>query len=94
MGYAVVAGWGELPAGWDFVEVAGVAADSRDRVFAFNRGEHPVIIFDRDGRFLESWGEGLFTRAHGLTIGPDDSVYCTDDLGHTVQNSLPRGSSS
>ena len=50
MHYEVVAGWGELPEGWRFVEVAGVATDSRDRVFVFNRGDHPVMIFDRDGR--------------------------------------------
>jgi DNA-binding beta-propeller fold protein YncE len=80
-----------LPDGWRFVEVAGVAVDSRDRVFVFNRGEHPLLVFDRDGRFLSSWGEGLFARAHGLTIGPDDSVYCTDDLDHTVRKFTSEG---
>jgi DNA-binding beta-propeller fold protein YncE len=77
--------WGSLPAGWSFVEVAGVATDSQDRVYVFNRGEHPVIIFDSDGHFLSSWGEGQFQRAHGIFIGPDDAVYCTDDLDHTIR---------
>ena len=77
--------------GWRFVEVAGVATDSRDRVFVFNRGDHPVIIFDREGRFIGSWGEGLFVRPHGITIGPDDAVYCTDDLDHTVKKFTPEG---
>src|SRR5690242_10680843 len=89
--FEVRVGWAELPEGWRFVEVAGVATDSRDRVFVFNRGDHPVVIFDREGRFLGSWGEGLFARPHGITIGPDDAVYCTDDLGHTVRNSTPEG---
>ena len=89
--YEVRPEWGKLPEGWHFVEVAGVATDSRDRVFVFNRGDHPVIVFDRDGRFLESWGENCFTRPHGLTIGPDDSVYCTDDLDHTVKKFTPEG---
>src|SRR5580704_8821158 len=84
-------GWGVLPDGWRFVEVAGVATDSRDRVFVFNRGDHPIIIFDRDGRFIGSWGEGVFNRPHGLTIGPDDAVYCTDDIGHTVRKFTPEG---
>src|SRR5436305_10098481 len=83
--------WGVLPDGWRFVEVAGVATDSRDRVFVFNRGDHPVVIFDRDGRFLGSWGEDLFVRPHGITIGPDDTVYCTDDLDHTVRKFTPEG---
>src|SRR5262245_24327853 len=84
-------GWGTLPDGWRFVEVAGVAADPRDRVFVFNRGEHPVIIFDREGRFVGSWGENLFARPHGITIGPDDAVYCIDDLDHTVKKFTPKG---
>lgn len=84
-------GWGELPDGWDLVEVAGVATDSRDRVFVFNRGEHPVVIFEADGRFVGSWGQGRFARAHGITIGPDDAVYCTDDLDHTVKKFAPDG---
>ena len=44
--FEVVEGWEKLPEGWSFVEVAGVATDSKDRVYAFNRGEHPMIVFD------------------------------------------------
>ena len=76
--------WAQLPPGWSFNEVVGVATDSRDRVFVFNRGEHPVIVFDREGKFLRSWGEGSIVRAHGIHIGPDDAVYLSDDLDHTV----------
>lgn len=83
--------WGRLPAGWTWNEVSAIAVDSRDRVFAFARCEHPVTIFDRDGTFLGSWGEGVFARPHGLHIGPDDSVYCTDDLDHTVRKFTPDG---
>jgi DNA-binding beta-propeller fold protein YncE len=84
-------GWEILPDGWRFVEVAGVATDSHDRVFVFNRGEHPVIIFDRDGRCIGSWGKSRFVRPHGIAIGPDDTVYCTDDLDHTVKKFTPSG---
>ena len=61
-----------------------MATDSADNVLVFNRGEHPVIVFDRHGRFLRSWGEGVFRRPHGIRVGPDDSVYCIDDFGHCV----------
>jgi hypothetical protein len=83
--YEAVESWPDLPEGWSFGEVVGVATDSNDRVFAFNRGEHPVIVFERDGRFLRSWGEGTIVRAHGIHIGPDDAVYLSDDQGHTVR---------
>ena len=83
--YEAVPDWGRLPEGWSLKEVAAVAVDSQDRVYAFSRGEHPICVFDRDGNFLTSWGEGLFSRAHGLHMGPDDSLWCTDDGDHTVR---------
>jgi DNA-binding beta-propeller fold protein YncE len=89
--YAPVDGWGRLPDGWRYVEATAVAVDSRDRVYVYNRGEHPVIVFDRDGTFLRSWGEGQTVRAHGITIGPDDSVWLTDDGAHTIRQFTAEG---
>jgi DNA-binding beta-propeller fold protein YncE len=83
--YDVVENWAKLPAGWSFREVAAVGVDAHDNVYCFNRGEHPMIIFDRDGNFLRSWGEDLFPRAHGITMAPDDTIFCTDDGDHTVR---------
>ena len=83
--------WAKLPPDWSFVEATAVAVDSQDRVFVFNRGEHPVIVFDPDGTLLHSWGQGLFTRPHGITIAPDDTLFLTDDLGHNVRQFTPDG---
>jgi NHL repeat-containing protein len=83
--YTATAGWGKLPDGWTFVEATAAAVDSKDNVYVYNRGAHPVIIFDRQGRFLRSWGEGMTSRAHGITIGPDDTVWLTDDGNHTIR---------
>jgi len=89
--YKAVPDWAHLPAGWSFVEVVGIAVDSRDRPFVFCRGEHPVIIFEPDGTFVGSWGEGEFVRPHGITIGPAGEVWCADDKGHTVSKFTPEG---
>ena len=83
--YDVVEGFEKLPPGYSWTDAAAVAVDSRDRVYVFNRGEHPMIVLDREGNFLNSWGEGVFPRAHGVTIGPDDTLYCADDGDHTVR---------
>lgn len=83
--YEVAEGWGRLPDGWSFREVAAVGVDRQDRVYVFNRGEHPMMVFDREGTFLRSWGEGIFRRPHGIHMGPDDTIYCTDDGDHTVR---------
>jgi DNA-binding beta-propeller fold protein YncE len=89
--YTVVEGWGKLPDDWRYVEATSVGVDRKDNVYVFNRGQHPVIVFDRDGNFLRSWGEGLVRRAHGITIGPDDSIWLTDDGNHTVRQFTPEG---
>jgi DNA-binding beta-propeller fold protein YncE len=90
--YEVVEAWEQLPPGYVHRDVAGVAVDREDRVFLICRGDHPVIVYDRAGNFLRSWGEGLFTyRTHGITVGPDDTVYCTDDGNHTVRRFTPDG---
>ncbi len=91
MHYQVDENWLLLPEAARFVEVAGVATDSRDRVYVFCRGKTPVLVFDREGRLQFSWGEGLFARPHGITIGPDDAVYITDDLDHTIRKFTPDG---
>lgn len=82
--YEVRADWAKLPTGWRFLEVVDVAVDSRDRVYVFSRGEHPVTIFDPEGNFLSSWGEGLFKRPHGMTLGPKDTLWVADDGAHVI----------
>ena len=37
MKFEPVVGWGALPDGWRYVEVAGVAVDKKDNVFCFSR---------------------------------------------------------
>jgi DNA-binding beta-propeller fold protein YncE len=77
--------WGELPDGWRFGDVAAVGVDRHDNLYVFARGDHPMTVFDRDGHFLRSWGEGVFKRPHGVHMGADDTIYCTDDGDHTVR---------
>ena len=89
--YEPAEGWMKLPPGWVTKDVAAVGVDRWDNVYAFNRGEHPMIVFDRDGNFLRSWGEGVFSRAHGVHLGPDDSIYCTDDGDHTMRKCTLEG---
>ena len=81
----------KLPAGWTFLGVAAIGIDSKDRVYVFSRGAHPVIVFGQDGSFIRAWGEGMFPRPHGITMAPDDTLYLTDDGDHTVKHCPPEG---
>src|SRR5262245_26414723 len=89
--YEPVENWAKLPPGWSFKEIGGVGVDRHDNVFVFNRGEHPMIVFDCDGNFLRSFGEGMFPRAHGVFMAPDDTIWLTDDGDHTVRQCTLEG---
>jgi streptogramin lyase len=82
--YEVAVGWGKLPAGWSFGWIPAVACDSKDNVFVYSRSEHPLVIFDRDGNFLDTWGDDLLKDAHGLWIDDEDNVFCTERNTHCV----------
>ena len=75
--YEVIHDFPKLPAGETFGMVSRVATDSQDRVYVFQRKDPPVVVFDRDGKYLGAWGSGEVTDPHGLKI-IDDVVYTTD----------------
>jgi streptogramin lyase len=89
--YEVLEGWEQMPEGLVVHRVAGVACDSQDRVYVFNRGAHPMIVFDKDGKFLNAWGEGMFVGPHGIFIDRHDNLWLADDKDHTVHKFTPDG---
>src|SRR5438105_3070543 len=82
--YRPVPDWAKLPADVRLGEVSAVATDSADRVYVFHRGPRPVLVFDRDGRFLRSWGDDVVKTAHGLRIDRDGNVWVTDVGNHQI----------
>jgi DNA-binding beta-propeller fold protein YncE len=76
--YELVEGWGQLPEGWEWGQVGAVAMDSEDNVHVFTRAAHPYMVFDRSGKLIDHWGEGIFEDAHGICITPDDTIYFVD----------------
>ena len=76
--YEVREDWARLPAGVE-VPAASVTVDRRDRVYCFSRSqEHPVLVFDRDGNHLASWGAGLFAFPHTIRADRDDNLWLVD----------------
>src|SRR5437763_1013338 len=75
--YEVVRDFFKLPPGQSFGMISRVAADAQDRIYVFQRKDPPVVVFDRDGKYLGAWGSGEVTDPHGLKIVVD-IVYTTD----------------
>lgn len=86
--YAVDKSWGRRDGGVAQFGVAqGVYGDRNDRVYVFQRSPTAVVlVFDRSGRLLSTWGEGAFSSPHGIFINDRDEVFVTDagPGGHTV----------
>ncbi|MYD91502.1 MAG: hypothetical protein F4Y08_14415 [Caldilineaceae bacterium SB0662_bin_9] len=89
--YEVAEGWFKPPNGWTFGWIAAVACDSQDRVHVYSRSEHPMVVFDREGNFLASWGEDVLQDAHGIWIDGEDQVWCTERNTHCVRKFSPAG---
>lgn len=83
--------WGNLPEGWIYKEATAVAVDANDRVYVFNRGTAPMVVYDTDGNMVDHWGEGIFKNPHGVSIAPDGNLWCVDNGDSTVRKMSPSG---
>lgn len=82
-----------MPPGWKFGRVSAVAANASGEVYVFHRGlkADPIIVFDQQGKYLRSWGRGMFGNAHALRIDPEGCVWITDNGDHQVMKFSPEG---
>ena len=86
--YEVVDPFFKRPRRAAFIDGPDVAVDADDNVYLLTRSAYAVVmIFDKDGNFLDSWGRmgDDFTAPHGITIGPDGKVYTSDNGNHTMK---------
>jgi sugar lactone lactonase YvrE len=70
---------------------ASLAFDSRGHLILLSRGPKAFLEFDANGAFVRSFGDGLFTRSHGIRIDADGNIWATDVGGHIVMKLSPRG---
>lgn len=82
--YEVLDSWGALPEGFAWGQIGAVSVDADDRVYVFTRTEHPLMVFERDGRYVRTFGEGIIRDAHGINIAPDGSLFLVDRAEHVV----------
>ena len=80
-----------LPAGSKMGAAAAVAFDARGHIYVLTRGAQAFFEFDPNGAFVRSFGDGMFTRSHGLKIDRDGNLWATDVGAHTVVKLNPAG---
>ncbi len=89
--YAVMRPFLQFPAGMTPGVLSKGAVDSKQNLHLCQRADPPVLVFDRQGKFLRSFGEGLVVDSHGIHVAPDDRVLVVDRDGHQVLIFDPSG---
>jgi hypothetical protein len=98
--YQLVEGWAQLPEGMQWGVMSAVDIDSHGTIYAFKRSEpgqkagelsSRVMVLDSHGKFMKSWGEDMFSSAHGLRVERDGFIWITDKTGDQVFKFSPDG---
>jgi len=79
------------PGAWNFIQVASVAVTARGNMLVLHRGAHPIIEFGSNGKFVRSWGDGMFSEGKVAAI---PQAYWTDDKSHYSAVYGPAGCTS
>ena len=84
---------GPCNAGWALGMVSWVAAGPDGLIYLLQRGENadPVIVVDRSGKIVRSWGKGMYTTPHAIRVDPQGNVWTTDAASSMVYKFSPQG---
>lgn len=83
--YDISSTWFQLPAGMELGQPISVAPDGKGNIFFVRRrAQPPILVFDRQGKLLRSWGEGLFTAIHSIDVDRNGFVWATDNTDNVV----------
>lgn len=79
--------------GWEIGRISWVAADRAGLIYLMQRGEKadPIVVMNRDGKVVRSWGNGLYEMPHGIRIDPQGNVWTTDAYTSAVIKFSPDG---
>lgn len=108
--YQTIENWAELPDGrvWGSTSAIYPTNDGMHIWVAERCGTNlcvgsdvdPVLLYDLDGNLIKSFGAGLITWPHGMTVDADDNVWVADavgyapvpeGIGHTIMKFSPDG---
>lgn len=73
--------------------VSWVAAGRNQLIYLLQRGKDtdPIVVLDREGNIVKSWGAGLYETPHSIRVDPEGSVWTTDAKTSMVVKYSPEG---
>jgi sugar lactone lactonase YvrE len=78
---------------WESGMVSWLALDRKGLIYELQRGEKadPVLVLDRTGKVLRSWGKGDYKIPHSIRIDPAGNIWTVDAAASTVIKYSPQG---
>lgn len=80
-------------AGWESGMVSWLAVGGQGTIYELQRGDKadPVLVLDRGGKLLRSWGKGEYKIPHSIRIDPAGNIWTVDAGSSTVIKYSPQG---
>src|SRR5712692_359145 len=80
-------------ADWEIGYPSSVAMDAKGAIYVLQRGEKadPVLVMNRDGKILRSWGKGMYKIPHSIRIDPQGNIWTVDSSSSMVLKFTPQG---
>ncbi len=78
---------------WTTDYVSSVAAGRDGAIYVLHRNlkVDPVLVIDKHGRILRSWGSGLYTNPHSIRVDPEGNVWTVDSGSSVILKFSPEG---
>ena len=84
-------GFLEIPSAVRLGAMSAVEVDAQGRTYILHRGEPPILAFDKKGKMVNAFGDGMFRVAHGLRVDKAGDVWTTDNGRHVIRKYSPKG---
>ena len=85
--YRTLRDWAQPPGGAPWAAVTAIEMAPDGGIYVIHRGsgnscagrpEPPILKFDKSGKLLKSFGEGMFIFPHGATVDAQGNLWVTD----------------
>ncbi len=95
--YECTHGWGQLPSHLHWETTHGVTVDEAGFVYIKHQGHggkamDTVVVFDPAGKFVRSFGKGIYPGGHGIDVRKEDSeeflYLCDIDHREVIKTNL------
>ena len=72
--------------GWKSGFISWIAVDAQGTIYEIQRGEKadPVLVLNREGKLLRSWGKGDYKIPHSIRIDPAGNIWTVDAASSIV----------